>query len=185
MDEHKDLEAVLTFWFTELTPKDWFSGGKEVDERIAARFSELHPKVAAGEFWRERAEPKLALAEVIVLDQFSRNLFRGTARAFAYDGQALVIAQSVVARGDYIHLFSPAEQQFLYLPFMHSESRMIHKEALNLFQALGNPKALSYEAVHKDIIDRFGRYPHRNLILERDSTPEEIDYLAHTKEDFF
>lgn len=185
MDERKDLEAVLTFWFEELTPKDWFAGGEQIDAVITDRFSELHERVAAGEYWRERAEPKLALAEVIVLDQFSRNLFRGTADAFAHDGQALVIAQGVVARSDYIHIFTPAEQQFLYLPFMHSESRMIHKEALNLFQALGNEEALEYEQIHKDIIDRFGRYPHRNAILGRDSTPEEIDYLAHTKEDFF
>lgn len=185
MDERKELEAVLTFWFEELTPKDWFSGGKEVDAAITTRFSKLHPKVAAGEYWRERAEPKLALAEVIVLDQFSRNLFRGTAQAYAYDGQALVVAQSVVARGEYIHIFAPAEQQFLYLPFMHSESRMIHKEALTLFKALDNQEALQYEEVHKAIIDRFGRYPHRNAVLGRESTPEEVDYLANTKEDFF
>jgi len=185
MDDRKDLEAVLTFWFEELTPKDWFSGGQQIDEVIINRFSELHTKVAAGEYWRERAEPKLALAEVIVLDQFSRNLFRGTAKAYAHDGQALIIAQSLVARGEYIHILSAAEQQFLYLPFMHSESRMIHKEALNLFKALGNAEALRYEEVHKDIIDRFGRYPHRNAVLGRDSTPEEIDYLANNKEDFF
>lgn len=185
MELHKDLQNVLDFWFSELTPKDWYSGAKEVDEKIKERFSATHEKVAAGEYWRERVHPKAALAEIIVLDQFSRNLFRDSAQSFVYDGQALFLAQGVVATGDYTELFTPAQTQFLYMPYMHSESKVIHAEALNLFEALGNEEALKYEKIHKDIIDRFGRYPHRNEVLGRKTTPEEAEYLANNQEDFF
>ena len=182
---HKDLQAVLDFWFRELTPEDWFSGESALDERIRKGFGALHPRVAAGEYWRERHDPLAVLAEIIVLDQFSRNLFRDNAAAFAYDGQALFLAQDVVAKANYMHVFSDAQKQFLYMPYMHSESKLIHEEALNLFESLENEKVLEYEQIHKEIIDQFGRYPHRNDVLGRESTPAEKEYLATNQESFF
>jgi len=178
------LEVVIKYWFEELTPKDWFSGAPEIDEQIRERFGELHKQVAANELWRYRDDARSILAEVIVLDQFSRQLFRESGEAFAYDGQALALAQQAIAN-EYNKDFSLAEKQFLYMPFMHSESKAIHVEALSLFESLGDGQALKYEQIHKDIIDRFGRYPHRNEVLGRTSTPEEIEYLANNQEDFF
>lgn len=180
-----DLKKILTFWFEELSPADWFASSESVDQKITAEFSDIHAKVATGEYWKMRTQsPEVYLAEVIVLDQFSRNLFRGTAEAFAYDRQALVLAQVAIMAG-YDKGLSDEGRQFLYLPFMHSESRAIHEEAIKLFESLGNAEALQYEKIHKDIIDRFGRYPHRNEVLGRQSTPEETEYLANNQEDFF
>lgn len=175
---------ILTFWFEELTEADWFKNGEQLDPVITERFGQLHQEVMAGEHanWRETA--KGALAEVIVLDQFSRNIYRGKGQAFAADNQALVLAQVAIARGFDAEL-SEDEKLFLYMPFMHSESRIIHERAVELFTQLGDEGALKYEKIHKDIIDRFGRYPHRNEQLGRESTPEEIAYLKENEQDFF
>lgn len=182
--EDNALGEVLRFWFEELTMEDWFSGDRNLDATITERFADLHTRVAAGEFWKHRTTPQSYLAEVIVLDQFSRNMYRDTPQAFAYDGQALTLAQHATA-ANFDNQLSESERMFLYMPFMHSESAVIHTEALKLFEALGNKEALKYEKIHKDIIDRFGRYPHRNETLGRESTPEEADYLEHNHEDFF
>ena len=181
---NKELESVLEFWFNELTPKDWYSGAPEVDAKITERFSDVHAVVAAGEFADEWDSGKAYLAEVIVLDQFSRNMFRDTAEAFAYDEQALALAQEAIAKGLDTEM-NEQEKQFLYMPFMHSESREVHEQALALFEALGNEENLKYEKIHKDIVDRFGRYPHRNEQLGRESTEEEKKYLANNHEGFF
>ena len=182
--EQLQLGEVLRFWFEELTPEQWFAGDEELDATIKERFSDIHAQVAAGEFWQYRTDPYSYLAEVIVLDQFSRQMFRGTGQAFAYDGMALTLAQHAL-QANLEQQLDQAERQFLYMPFMHSESRVIHEAALPLFESLGNPEALKYERIHKDIIDRFGRYPHRNERLGRESTSEEKDYLANNQEDFF
>jgi uncharacterized protein (DUF924 family) len=178
------LGEVLEFWFGELTMKEWFGGGAELDGRIRERFAEVHRAVAAGEYWKYRTSPESFLAEVIVLDQFSRNMFRGEARAYAYDGQALAIAQQAIMAG-YDQELPPEQRAFLYLPFMHSESALMHVEAMRLFEALGSEEHLKYEKIHKDIIDRFGRYPHRNDVLGRESTEAEKEYLANNHEAFF
>lgn len=178
------LGEVLEFWFGELTKEDWFSGGEEIDTKIRERFAEIHQAVAANEYWKYRTSPESFLAEVIVLDQFSRNMFRNEARAYAYDGQALALAQQAIAAG-YDQELPPEQRAFLYLPFMHSESPVIHLEALRLFESLGNEEHLKFEKIHKDIIDRFGRYPHRNGVLGRPSTEEEKEYLASNDEAFF
>ena len=178
------LGGVLDFWFGELSEKDWFSGSEALDATIIERFAEVHQAVAAGEYWMYRTTGESMLAEVIVLDQFSRQLFRGSAQAFAYDGLALALAQQAIATGHDTDL-TDEETMFLYMPFMHSESKEIHSEALVLFESLGMEEALKYEKIHKDIIDQFGRYPHRNKVLGRTSTPEEIEYLANNQEDFF
>ena len=181
---HDGLAAVLEYWCTTLSAAERFGGGAAIDQAIRERFADTHAAVAAGECWKYRTNARAALAEVIVLDQFSRHIFRGTADAFAYDGQALVLAQHMIAQG-FDRELSSAERLFCYLPFMHSESGAIHADALPLFESLGDAEALKYEHIHKDIIDRFGRYPHRNEVLGRQSTPEEETYLAHHHEDFF
>jgi uncharacterized protein (DUF924 family) len=182
--DHIQLSAVLQFWFAELTPKQWFAGGEELDAEITKRFADIHTQVAAGECWMLRTDAYSYLAEIIVLDQFSRQVFRGSAQAFAYDGQALLLAQHAIAAG-YDTALTDDERMFLYLPFMHSESKEIHEQALVLFASLGKPEALEYEQIHKDIIDQFGRYPHRNQTLGRESTASEIEYLENTEETFF
>jgi len=183
MSQFQDQD-VYNFWFSDLSPEDWFSGGEELDARIKERFGSVHAAVAAGECadWRKTAKGRLA--EVIVLDQFSRNMYRGTARAFATDGQALVLAQEAIRAGAEKEL-GKEERHFLYMPFMHSESREIQEESLRLFTELGDESALHYANVHKDIIDRFGRYPHRNAQLGRGNTPEEEAYLKEESEAFF
>lgn len=178
------LSQVLTFWFEELSYKDWFSGGAELDAKIKERFGALHAQVAANEFWRGRANAHFILAEVMVLDQFSRNMFRGSGQSFMYDGQALALAQQVISVGLDTAL-NDDERMFLYMTFMHSESKLIHREAVPLFESLGKPGTLKYEHIHKDIIDQFGRYLHRNEVLGRASTPEEITYLKENQESFF
>ena len=131
--------------------------------------------------WRETAEGRLA--EIIVLDQFSRNLFRDHPASFAQDPLALSLAQEAVRLGLDQQL-APDQRCFMYMPFMHSESKIIHAQALQLFEALGNPMNLDFELKHKTIIDRFGRYPHRNQILERESTPEEVEFLTQPNSSF-
>ncbi|MBS0347334.1 MAG: DUF924 domain-containing protein [Proteobacteria bacterium] len=171
-----DSEAVLDFWFKESTPKQWFARSDEFDRLIAARFGAVYAAAASGELhaWRSTADGRLA--EIIVLDQFSRNLFRGDPRAFACDGMALVLAQDAVAAGADLEL-PVARRAFLYMPYMHSESALIHTHAVRLFSQPGLESNLDFELRHKAIIDRFGRYPHRNAVLGRPSSPEEITFL--------
>lgn len=177
-------KEIHDFWFKELSAEERFSGKKEIDEEITSRFARVHKAVAAGECADWRDEPEGAVAEVVVLDQFSRNVFRGENQAFAYDGQALVLAQVAIEKG-FDQQLSTEQKLFLYMPFMHSESAAIHGTALELFEALGEPEALKYEKIHKDIIDRFGRYPHRNKQLGRESTQEEGEFLTENTHDFF
>ncbi|MGH8403794.1 MAG: DUF924 family protein, partial [Gammaproteobacteria bacterium] len=147
------------------------------DALIHERFSETHRAAVQGELYEWRATPEGRLAEVIVLDQFSRNLFRDSARAFACDGMALVLAQEAVRAGA-DQALEPARRVFLYMPYMHSESRAIHVVAERLFRQLGIAENLKFELAHKAIIERFGRFPHRNAVLGRESTPEEREFLS-------
>lgn len=169
-------QDVLHFWFDEATPEQHFKNDAAFDAGIRARFGETHQAAARGELAAWRDTPKGRLAEIIVLDQFSRNLFRDDARAFATDGMALVLAQEALRAG--ADRAIPATRlAFLYMPFMHSESRMIHAEAERLFRHSGLEDNYKFELKHKAIIDRFGRYPHRNRVLGRASTPEELAFL--------
>jgi len=169
-------EAVLAFWFEEITPKQWFVRSAEFDAEVQRRFALLNEAAQRSELWAWRRSPEGRLAEVIVLDQFSRNLYRDQARAFASDPMALALAQEAIASGADLAL-PPERRVFLYMPFMHSESLVIHEEALRLFTALGLPSNLDFERRHQAIIERFGRFPHRNAVLGRPSTPEEIAFL--------
>lgn len=176
-------QQVLAFWFEQSTPAQWFQKDAAFDQKIQQQFSKLHQQAAAAELvtWRSSAEGRLA--EIIVLDQFSRNLYRDQAAAFASDGMALCLAQEAIALG-LDHQIAVTHRSFLYMPFMHSESAQIHQTALQLFTELANPQNLRYEELHKAIIDRFGRYPHRNDILGRTSTPEEIEFLQQPNSSF-
>jgi uncharacterized protein (DUF924 family) len=169
-------DDVLRFWFEELPPAQWFTVSAALDETIRARFGALHEAATRGELFAFRETAEGRLAEVLVLDQLSRNLYRGQARAFAYDGMALVLAQEAIARGADAAL-PPPRRAFLYLPFMHSESLVIHQQALALFAAPGMESNLDFERRHLAILERFGRYPHRNAIVGRASTAEEIEFL--------
>jgi uncharacterized protein (DUF924 family) len=184
MNYQQQLQHVHDFWFGELSMEDWFGGGDELDKRIKKEFSDLHAAAARGECWQARMTPQLRLAEIIVLDQFSRQIYRGSGQAFQYDTQALTLAQEVVLRQMDANL-TDDERMFLYMPFMHSESKVVHEAALRLYEALSQEESLKYEQIHKDIIDRFGRYPHRNERLGRESTDEEKEYLENNHENFF
>lgn len=178
-----EAEDVLRFWFTELAPAQWWRVDPALDEMIRARYGALHTRAAAVECFAWRATSRGRLAEVIVLDQFSRNLFRGTAQAFACDPLALGLAQEAVAQGA-DQALEPPLRAFLYMPYMHSESRAIHALAEPLFAVPGLENNLRAERQHRAIVDRFGRYPHRNHALGRESTAEEIAFLQQPGSSF-
>lgn len=170
-------DQIAHFWFEEIKPAQWWVKDLELDQIIESRFGTTHKAATMGELepWRETAKGRLA--EIIVLDQFSRNIHRDTPLAFACDAMALVLAQEAVRVGadqevDFEH------RAFLYMPYMHSESAAIHEKAVELFSRPGGEYNYEFELKHKVIIDRFGRYPHRNNILGRESTPEEIEFLS-------
>ncbi|MEM9775887.1 MAG: DUF924 family protein [Chloroflexota bacterium] len=171
---------VLTFWFEEIEPKQHWVKDLEFDQLIRDRFGDLHTAAIHGELYTWRSEPNGRLAEIIVLDQFSRNMFRDKPESFAYDGIALVLAQEAVAAGAHEQI-DVEHKAFMLMPYMHSESAAIHEVAMELFQGLSN---LEFEIKHKVIIDRFGRYPHRNEILGRESTADEIEFLKQPGSSF-
>ncbi len=178
-----DAQAVLHFWFETLSPRQWFGKSDEVDGLIGERFGSLLEQAIAGELWGWRRSPQGRLAEILVLDQFSRNIHRGKAAAFAQDPQALTLAQEAVAARADGHLRLP-HKPFLYMPYMHSESRCIHDEALRLFDQPGLEENLRHERRHRAIIERFGRYPHRNAVLGRASSDEERAFLQEPGSSF-
>lgn len=169
-------DEILGFWFEEIAPKQWWAADPEFDKEIEDRFHHLLRQAMQGELSCWRKETKGRLAEIIVLDQFSRNIYRNTPAAFAQDSMALVLAQEAVSAEAHA-LLSPIECGFLLLPYMHSESKLIHVEAEILYREHALPDNYEFELKHKVIIDRFGRYPHRNQILGRISSAEEIEFL--------
>ena len=170
-------QTVLDFWFTELTPKHHFAKDAALDEAIRARFGATLKAAARCELFAWRATTEGRLAEVLVLDQFSRNVYRDTPQAFAQDTLALALAQELVASGQDRSL-PLAQRSFAYMPYMHSESALVHTQAALLFAQPGLEDTLRFEQRHQAIIERFGRYPHRNAILGRQSTPEELAFLS-------
>ena len=178
-----NYQNILDFWFNPETQPLWFVKNDDFDELINQKFRDIHQQAAQAELWSCRKTAEGRLAEIIVLDQFSRNLFRDQAQAFAHDALALTLAQEAISQ-DLDKQLSPDQRAFLYMPFMHSESKLIHEFALKLFQRLGNQMNLDYEKMHKAIIDRFGRYPHRNQILARPSTAEELEFLTQPNSSF-
>ena len=177
------MNDVLTFWFEECDRKQWFQKSDDFDALIRDRFGALHEQASHCELahWRDTARGRLA--EIIVLDQFSRNLYRNSAKAFANDNLALALAQETVRQGQDKPL-QTLEKHFLYMPYMHSESIAIHEQALSLFAQEGLEDAFNFEKRHQAIIQRFGRYPHRNEVLGRASTTEEMEFLKQPGSSF-
>ena len=170
------IQDVLHFWFDALPPKQHFAKDAALDETIRTRFGTTLEAAAQCELFTWRTTAAGRLAEIIVLDQFSRNIYRDTPRAFAQDALALVLAQELVATAQDRSL-PEAQRVFAYMPYMHSESALVHAQAVDLFSQPGMEDNRNFELRHKAIIDRFGRYPHRNAILERTSSPEELAFL--------
>ena len=176
-------QEIITFWFEEIDPARWWKKNPRFDQMIKDRFLTVHQQAVRCELapWRESVEGRLA--EIIVLDQFSRNLYRDSALAFNNDPLALALAQEAL-RLQCDQQVDRKKRSFFYLPFMHSESRLIHQQAVALYKAHGDKNTLEFELKHKAIIDRFGRYPHRNKLLGRVSTDEEMTFLAQPGSSF-
>jgi uncharacterized protein (DUF924 family) len=189
----KDFEQVLDYWLgpadSEIygTHRDlWYRGGPEVDAEIIAKFGALYERAAAGALDHWRDDPRSCLALILLFDQFPRNMFRGTPKSFATDGKAVELARHAVAEG--FDRGVPANvQQFYYMPFEHSEDIADQRRCVELFRAMadGDKKEenLGYAVQHLEIIEQFGRFPHRNAILGRESTPEELRFLEEGGED--
>jgi uncharacterized protein (DUF924 family) len=175
--------SIHEFWFKEISPAQRWKVDPAFDQLIRDRFSSVHAHANRGELFAWRSEPIGRLAEIIVLDQFSRNMYRGTKTAFTSDPLALVLAQEAVASAA-DQALTPEERVFLYMPYMHSESKSIHEVAVQLFETNGIGNNHEFELRHKAIIDRFGRYPHRNAILGRESTREELEFLKEPGSSF-
>ena len=170
-------ETVLDFWFSELTPEDWFRKSDETDRTITDRFKDLHLALSREIPGEWRASPDARLALIIVLDQLPRNIYRGSPLAFATDGLALKEAKAALAVGA-DKAVAEDRRFFFYMPLEHAEDIDEQERCVTLFEALGNANYLDYAIQHRDLIERYGRFPHRNPILGRVSTPEEREYLA-------
>ena len=171
-----EAQAILDFWFVESGPEKWFSKDAAFDKAIVSRFGGVYRRAYDGEVgdWIETAEGCLAL--MIVLDQFPRNMFRDDPRAFATDPHARILLRHMLDMG-YDKGLDARQRQFLYMPLQHSENRDDQALSVELNATLGDEDVLKFARAHKDIIDRFGRFPHRNAILGRESTSEELAFL--------
>lgn len=176
-------QDIQKFWFEDIPPARWWKVDPAFDAEVGERYGTLLAQARCCELHAWRATPEGRLAEVIVLDQFSRNAHRGTPLAFAADPLALALAQEAVAAGADLAL-PPEQRAFLYMPYMHSESRAIHAVAEPLMRERAPQHTHEFELRHKAIVDRFGRYPHRNAILGRPSTAEEEDFLRQPGSSF-
>lgn len=170
------VKAVNQFWFDDLGPNDWFGGGTRIDAAIRARFGDLLEDLKHNPPSAEHLDSDGLVAAVIVFDQFSRNLFRKSSEAYATDSLALALACQAVDRGLHSDL-GLHQRQFLYMPFMHSESQEMQARSIALFRELGSAELLGYAEQHRDVIGRFGRFPHRNAVLGRENSPAEREFL--------
>ena len=176
-------QEILKFWFEEIEPSQWWSKDDEFNQQIVNRFSDIHAKAIQCELYEWRNVAKGRLAEIIVLDQFSRNMFRESPLSFSNDSLALALSQEAILINADKSLNS-IQRTFLYMPFMHSESLKIHEAAMSLYQNNGIESNIAFEIKHKEIIEKFGRYPHRNKVLGRVSTEEEIEFLKQKGSSF-
>ncbi|KAA2242210.1 DUF924 family protein [Salinarimonas soli] len=166
---------VVAFW-SEAGPDRWFSPDDAFDAAIRERFLATYEAAARGDLNEWELTPEGALAIVLVLDQFPRNMFRGTRRVYATDDTALLAAERAIDRG-HDRAVDPSLQRFFYLPFMHAEDLAMQDRSVALNEALGDAECVTYAHHHRDIVARFGRFPHRNALLGRETTPEEAAYL--------
>nr|WP_314739487.1 DUF924 family protein [uncultured Haemophilus sp.] len=176
-------QQVLDFWFNEETKPFWFAKSDEFDAQIRAQFFDIWQQACQSKLnhWHDTVHGRLA--EIIVLDQFSRNLNRNSPLAFSQDNMEIALAQEAVKQPEFANM-TVRERHFMLMPLMHSESRVIHAQAVPLFEQFGPEESVDFELKHKVIIDRFGRYPHRNEVLGRASTPEEIAFLKELNSSF-
>lgn len=177
------IGKVLDFWFRQLSQRDKFATSDSIDADIRRRFGSLYDRLAQEVPAPAPATARGVLATIIVLDQFPRNMFRGSAKAFATDGAALALSEAAIEQG-FDRDLSTEERQFLYMPFQHSEDRAVQARSVDLFTDLGDPDVLEYARRHWDIIERFGRFPHRNSTLGRESTEEETRFLEEPGSSF-
>jgi uncharacterized protein (DUF924 family) len=177
------IEDILRFWFETLKPEDWYRKDAAIDAEITKRFGAIYEalKISVPQDWR--AEPKGALAAILVLDQFPRNMFREDSRAFATDQAALTLSKHAIGQGMDVRL-PPEQRAFIYMPFQHSEARDDQARSIELFTALGAPLNLDFALRHRAIIARFGRFPHRNSVLGRVSTEAELAFLTEPGSSF-
>lgn len=169
-------DEVLVFWFGELTARDWFAGGVELDTKVRDRFAPLYEQLKNELDPREIEDHRTALAAIIAFDQFPRNMFRGKGAAFGTDNIAIEIARNAVDR-QFDQGLTADEKQFLYMPFMHSEITADQERCVDLFRALGDEDGLKYAIEHRDIVQEFGRFPHRNKPLGRETTEAERKFM--------
>ncbi len=182
----KDYQKlILDFWFEETQPKQWFQVNPDFDQEILEKFEEPYNMAASGDFadWKNSADGILAYC--ILLDQMPRNMFRGTPRAFMTDGKALIASKYALSKG-LDQILSPQKRRFVYLPFEHSENMSDQRRSVELFEKMKEDDPLGYDYAlrHRDVIDKYGRFPHRNKILGRTNTPEEEEYLAQPNAGF-
>jgi uncharacterized protein (DUF924 family) len=182
-EDQVTYQQVLGFWFEEIEPASRWKKDDAFDALLVERFSETHTRACHCELFEWRGLPEGRLAEILVLDQFSRNMFRDSSPAFANDAMSLTLAQEAISCGADMAL-TPEQRSFLYMPFMHSESLQIHELAVELFRKNGVESNLEFELKHKKIIQKFGRYPHRNKVLGRQSTTEELEFLTRPGSSF-
>lgn len=168
-------EALITFW-TDAGPQKWFAKDDAFDADLRTHFEAAHQTAARGGFadWEERPEGALAL--LLLLDQIPRNIYRGSAHAFATDARARAVADRAIAAG-YDQKFEPALRCFFYLPFEHSENADDQARAMALYEALGDAEFIKFAQIHSDIITRYGRFPHRNAVMGRVNTAAEQAFL--------
>ena len=176
-------EDILGFWFTEITPDSWFKKDLDFDAALEARFGGAVTNALAGrlDHWADNADGCLAL--IILLDQFTRNIFRQSARAFSGDEMALALSLRCVDRG-YLDNAKVAHCHFMLMPMMHSEDLEIQDSSVHLFKKYTEKRTYGYAVQHRDIIARFGRFPHRNMALGRPTTDEEKTFLMEPQSSF-
>ena len=172
---HAKAEEILAFWLDEVGPEGWYEGGETLDARCR-RFEADWERGVRGDFAQWTVEPRGALALTILLDQFPRNMFRGSPRAFATDAQAVEVAERAIARG-FDEAYQPPEKRFFYMPFMHSEGLEDQERCIALCAAADDADGVKYAEIHRDIIRDFGRFPHRNPVLGRETTAQERAFL--------
>ncbi len=171
---------IIHFWFEEIEPQQWFQSSEALDQQISDRFQVIHEMASDGlcNSWSVDAEGALSL--IIVLDQFPRHMHRNSPKAFASDERALLVAKQAVHKG-FDQILTPVKRGFLYLPFQHSEVLSDQRRSAELYSAMEkeNPMGHVYAQRHLVPIEKFSRFPHRNKILGRESTPEELEFLKH------
>lgn len=177
-------KEIIDFWFDPQHTSLHFAENEDFDEKIRGRFLQTWEKAAEGLLVEWRKDIKGRLAEIIVLDQFSRNLWRNDIRTYTQDKMAIALAQEAVNHPDYDKL-SKAEKKFILLPFMHSESLELHDWANKYYEELGDEELIYFEKLHRDVLEEFGRYPYQNKDLGRESTPEELKILEEKKDGFY